>query len=187
MAKSDKVANSYAKAIYEFLKTEAKVRAMIQELTTFTQLNEANAELSHVLTTEVFTETQRAGVVDDISEKLKLSADTKRILHVLSTMRRLGHTGEIAEKLNLLLLDVAGVVPVRVEASTALDSGEKEKVEQRFTKLLGKKVEASYVVDPSLIGGLRVTAAGKTYDGSVAGWLEAVQEKLNAELVGGNI
>jgi len=67
---------------------------------------------------------------------------------------------------------------LKVKTAEELDDSHKSKIEQRFGKILGKKVEARYEIDPSLIGGLRVDAGGRTYDGSVDGWLTSFEERL---------
>ena len=183
MARLDKIATSYAKAVYDHLGDAAKVRAVGDELKSFAGVLAENKELSDVLATQRFSEEDRAGVLADLTARLKLSPDASRVLQVLSEMGRLDHVAGVAQKLHLLMLDAAGVVPLHVESSVGLDASEKQKVEQKFQKILGKKVEASYVVDPNLIGGLRVTAAGRTYDGTLSGWLNVFEQKL----VGGSI
>lgn len=80
--------------------------------------------------------------------------------------------------LNRFVLETANVIAVQVESATDMNADQKAKVERRFQSLLGKGVEASYRIDPKLIGGVRVTANGKTYDGSIAGWLSSFEEQL---------
>lgn len=183
MIRLDKVSRRYAKAIADFFGDEAKIRAAIGEFTEFAQIMDKNPELHQVLSSEVFGEKEREGVIEDLASRLKLSADTKKILLVLSNMRRLGQLLGITNRLHQLLLESAGTVPIEVNAAVALTAEEKEKVERRFAKMLGKKVAADYTVDASLIGGLRVTASGRTYDGSLAGGLSNIEEQL----VGGRL
>lgn len=183
MAKLDKVASNYARAIFGYLNDTAKTRALIDELRAFSDVVNSHDELAHVLNTEVFVDKKRNEVVEDLTAKLKISPDTRRILLVLSSLKRLNQTAAIAEKLHLLLLSAASVVPLKVETAVALETGERKQVEQKFNKILGKKVEATYVVDPTLIGGLRVTAGTRTYDGSLAGQLGVIEEKL----IGGTV
>jgi F-type H+-transporting ATPase subunit delta len=188
-AGNTKVAARYAKAVIEtFLngkgsESTALVNKIVRELENFSSVIESNAELSSALLTDLFSEPEREAIVEDISAKLKLSPETKRILKVVSESKRLKVTRSIAEKIHLLLLESAGVVPIQVLSAGELGPDERKKVETKFKKVFGKEVEASYQVEPSLMGGLRVTAAGKTYDGSVSGWLETIEEKL----VGGRI
>ena len=185
MARLDKVASTYAKAVFDAVhkgSDRSVIQRVIDELSVFSQIVNGHNELRHVLATSVFCKAARAMVIEDLFAKLKLSDETKRVALVLSAMKRLGQVAGISEKLKLLLLDSLNTVSLQIETSFALEALEKEKVETSFQKILGKEIEASYVVDASLIGGLRVTAAGKTYDGSLSGWLNAFEEKL----VGGN-
>lgn len=183
MIRLDKISRRYAKAIADFLGTESKIRAAIAEFAEFGLLMESSPELHQVLSSAVFSEKDREGVIEDLTNRLKLSVETKRIFLVLSKMRRLDQLKSIASRLHLILLESAGTMPLDVNAAMALTAEEKEKVERRFTKMLGKKVEANYAIDANLIGGLRVTVAGRTYDGSLAGGLSNFEERL----VGGRL
>ena len=174
----DKVSQRYAKAVFDYLKDEAKVRSMIVELQEFAMLIEGSSELTLVLTSDVYSDNERLAVVNDLVGKAKLSKDTQRVLSVLTAAKRLDHLKSIVDKLKLILLESGNVVSLSVETATSLETDEKKKIEDRFTKILGKKVEASYKVDPALLGGLRVTAAGRTYDGSLTGWLSSFEESL---------
>ena len=183
MKRQDKISRIYAKAVADFLGTESKIRAAIAEFAEFGLLIESNPELHQVLSSAVFSEKDREGVLEDLTSRLKLSAETKKVFTVLSKMRRLDQLSGIASRLHLILLESAGTMPLDVNAAMTLTTEEKEKVERRFAKMLGKRVEAKYSVDANLIGGLRVTVGGRTYDGSIAGGLSGLEERL----VGGRL
>ncbi len=174
----DKISQRYARAIFDYLKEEAKTRVLMAELQEFTMIIEGNAELSLVLTSDVYSEKERQAVVEDLVVKAKLSFDAKKVLLVLSIAKRLDHLRAIVERLQLILLESANMVSLSVDTATTLESDEKKKIEEKFQTILGKKVEANYKVDPELIGGLRVTVAGRTYDGSLTGWLSSFEENL---------
>ena len=59
-----------------------------------------------------------------------------------------------------------------------LGSAQQKKIEERFEKFFGKPVEADFEVNPSLYGGVRVTAEGTTYDGTLATRLARMKETL---------
>ena len=181
MAHIGKVAGSYAKGVFDFLGSPDKVGAVAQELTTIAEVIDSHDELGRVLSTSVFAASERAGVVEDLVKKLKLSDATRRIAMVLAEANRVGYLKPIVERLHRLVQEAAQVVPLEVTSAVALESAEKKKVEQKFKTLLGMSVEASYAVDPDLIGGLRVTAQGRTYDGSLLGQLRSMEEKLTQE------
>jgi F-type H+-transporting ATPase subunit delta len=184
MATLDKVAYRYAKAFFDYLKDDAKkAEKVLAELRQFAALVAKNKELKIVADAPTFKEEERREIVKDIATKLKLSELTTRLLVVLSDLKRLGHTGAIADRLHQLFLEMQNVALLTVKTAEELDDSHKSKIEARFGKVLGKKVEARYEIDPSLIAGLRVDADGRTYDGSVDGWLTSFEERL----VGGNV
>ena len=183
MAHLDKISTRYAKAIYEYLKSEAKVRPVVAALRGLAQAVMENATLKNVLATELFSPSQRRGVIEDLCSKMAFDENTKRVLLVLSEQGRLTHLSQIAERLNQLVLESANTVPLTVTAALELAEDDKKKIENKFKKILGKEVEASYQINPELFGGLKVTAGGRTFDGSLSGWLSKLEEKL----IGGRI
>jgi F-type H+-transporting ATPase subunit delta len=176
-----KVAARYAKAISELVGTDTKT--VISELKQFAEVVQGHEELSQVLESDVFSAQERKAIIEDLTKKMKLSSLVTKILFVVSESKRMGSLKAIAEDLRLLVLESAGVIPLRVQTTGDLTKDEKKHVEEKFKKILGKDVEASYELEPALVGGLRVTAGGRTYDGSVAGWLATLAEQL----VGGTI
>ena len=180
---ASKVAHRYARAVFEFVKTPSKARTLSNELSQFWELIRQHSDLEKTLLSDVFTTAQRRGIVEDLAGKLKLSSETVRVLLVVSELKRLRNLAPIAAQLRELCLEAEKIIPIRVEHATPLTQDEQKKIETRFQGLFGGKVEASYALEPSILGGLRVTASGKTYDGSIAGWLNDFEEKL----VGGSI
>lgn len=183
MAKLDRIANRYAKAAFDYLKDGGKAEKTIEELQNFSKVLESSADLKQALTNEGVSTANRVAVLSDISAKLGLSDSTKRILTVLAENRRLGNAGAVGDRLHTLHLEAQSVAHLSVETPVELSDAEKKQIEKKFTDILGKKVEASYVLEPHLLGGLKVTAAGRTYDGTLSGWLGALEEKL----IGGRI
>ena len=183
MVRPDKIASRYAKAIFDSLKDSGRVVALIGELERFQQLVESNEELRTVLTSALFPAAERCAVVQDVAGKLELSETAVRVLAVITEAKRADRLPGILSKLHLNVLDAGHRIPMRVAAAVTLTSDEQKQLEQRFHKVLGREVEASYGVDESLIAGLRVTAGSRTFDGSVSGWLARFEEQL----VGGTI
>lgn len=181
MPRHERVAARYAKAVFEYLAGDSKkTRTVLDELAVVAKLTASHADLAKLFTTELFPVPRRREVVEDLAKKLKLSDDSTKILIVLSNARRLGLLPALIEMVHLLELKSASVIPLHVESAGDLSKDEREKIEKKFSQILGKQVEANYVLDPLVIGGLRVTANGRTYDGSISGWLMAIREQLAA-------
>jgi len=177
-AKFDKVALRYGKAAYDFLANPQKGLLVSSELEAFAKVLEENTELAAALTNEAFPAAKRIEVLKDISKKQELSEEATKILCVLTDNKRILSVAGVARRIHLMCLEAAEVAALEVESPETLSDSDKKKIEEKFTKILGKKVEARYRTDQTLLGGLRVTTGGRTYNGTLSGWLENIEEKL---------
>lgn len=178
MAKLNKVASSYARALHAVTGTTEASQEVAGELAQFAHWLDESSELRMVCGSVRFTPEQRLAVVKDLAEKAKFGDVTKKALSVLTESNRLLAAGAVAEKLRLIALEDADVAPMQVESAEELGDDERKTLVKRFEKVLGKKVEARFTVEPSLLGGVRVVAEGRTYDGSLKGQLSQLGERL---------
>lgn len=78
----------------------------------------------------------------------------------------------VARRSNLVLAHVRSAVP--------LTPDERKRLEEQLMQRFGNDLEADYEVDPSLIGGVIVRVGDQVIDGSLAGKLNALRERLTA-------
>lgn len=180
MAKLNRVATLYAKAFLASLK-EKELETVIEELKIFSGMLAQSADLRRVVASPMLTEEVRLSVLKDILAKAKASPATVRVLSTITEKRRLEALEGITQTLEDMKLTREGTVPIYVASGLAMDAGSRKKLEAKFESVLKKKVKANYSVEPSLIAGVQVTANGRSYEGSMAGWLN----RLNEEFSGG--
>jgi F-type H+-transporting ATPase subunit delta len=178
----DKIAGRYAKAIMDLPLKGGELEKIADELAGFASLVEGHEDLKAVFTSEAFSTEKRIAVLEGLTSKLGLSKYGARVLVYLCSVNRLRQLAPIAENLQLQILKSKDVVPLSVESREPLGKTDKDLVTNRFRKLFGKEVSATFAVDEDLIGGLRVTAEGRTYDGTLSTRLATMREQL----VGGN-
>jgi len=178
MARSEKVAIRYAKALFDSIGDRNKAMNIVKELETFANQVESHDELKFALSAPLFVASQRRELIEDLVSKMKLSDFARKVLLVFSAMKRLDYTAAIAEKLKLLLLEASGVALIKIETASSLSDSELKKLSTKFKDLLGKDVEASLEVNPALMGGLRVAAGGRIYDGTLSTELATLKEQL---------
>ena len=178
MAQQTKVAYRYARAIFDYIGDKKACENLVKNLRELADLVQNHNELFLVFNSEVFSSKQRDGIIDDLANKVNFSEDLKKILKVLSRSKRLGLLRAVADELHNLLLQTENIIPLKVESADNLKPEEKNLIKQRFNSLLRKKVEANYILEPKLIGGVRVTAEGRTYNGTLAGWFDTFEEML---------
>ena len=88
-----------------------------------------------------------------------------------------GHVATLHHFQRLVKLDMARRTAV-VESAVALTPALQEGVKAGLLRQHGTGLNLSFVVTPSLIGGMRVRVGSDIYDGSVAGRLAALESSL---------
>ena len=104
------------------------------------------------------------------------SLDEGRARQVVEQVIESRHSGTPAVLtyfLRLLKLDRARQ-SARVESAVPLDAAVRAAVEEGLARKYGDSITTIFVVDPSLIGGLRVKIGSDVYDGTVRGGLAAL-------------
>ena len=178
MATQGKVASRYAKALLDQFKGSKDADSVLAELEKFSAVIDGHAELTLLISSPGFSEEDKTAVVLAVAEKLKLSKPTVEVISGISKMGRLNALTAILERFRVSLRESEGVQPIQVWTAEAVSADDKKHIENKFEKLLGKKVEATYESSPGLVGGLKVVAGGRTYDGTVSGWLATLQDSL---------
>jgi F-type H+-transporting ATPase subunit delta len=103
----------------------------------------------------------------------------KRLIELLSTRDRLALLAAVAEAYAQLANAALGVVAAEAVSAVPLAAEQKQALESAL-KGDAASVELVERVDPALVGGLVVSAFGRTYDGSVRTRLNALRRRLAA-------
>jgi F-type H+-transporting ATPase subunit delta len=111
-------------------------------------------------------------------ENGSLDADRVRLVaRRLGEGRERGSLAVLAELNRRVRLDRARHTAL-VESAVPLTEERRRDVEASLARLHGPGLAMSYVLNPGLIGGLRVTVGSDVYDGSVRRRLAAIEERL---------
>ncbi len=75
------------------------------------------------------------------------------------------------------------VVHVRVCSARPLDEDQRRRLLSKVGEQLGRKVEPEFDLEPSLIGGIRVSYGDYVLDGSIRGSLDRIREKIRRSVL----
>jgi F-type H+-transporting ATPase subunit delta len=79
------------------------------------------------------------------------------------------------------LNDRLGIAAVEITSAHPLSDGDKKQLVSVLEKRTGKKIDARFAEDASLVGGAIVKVGSTIYDGSVREQLNRLREQLEAE------
>ncbi len=101
----------------------------------------------------------------------------RQVVQKVAEAKPRGYLGLLNYFRHLVQMDIARR-QARVESSTDLSPQQQEGVSARLAKAYGPGLSVSFVRNPALIGGLRVTVGSDVYDGSVQGRLAALVDRF---------
>jgi F-type H+-transporting ATPase subunit delta len=73
-----------------------------------------------------------------------------------------------------------GISPAEIVTARELDAKEREALVAEIARLAGTKIDASFKLDASILGGTVVRIGSTVYDGSLRGRLDRLKEALIA-------
>jgi F-type H+-transporting ATPase subunit delta len=171
----------YASAFADVV-TAAKLdtAAIDTQLSDFLATWEGSQELREFFENPAIPAVQKVEILDKLNAKLKLQKELRNLIAVLISNDRIAQVGDVADAYRRLLQEQIGIRPAEIVTARELDSKEREDLVTELAKLAGSKIQASFTLDKSILGGTVVRIGSTVYDGSVRGRLERLKEALIA-------
>ena len=121
-------------------------------------------------------------VLDVITGVAKTTLDDKvsNLLRAVVENGRLPALPEVAAQFNALVKSRSGTADATIESAFPIDAAQLPQVVATLEKRFGRKLNANVVVEPKLIGGIRVVVGDEVLDTSVRARLEKMRLALVA-------
>jgi F-type H+-transporting ATPase subunit delta len=171
----------YAKAFAdEVAQFHLGADAVAAQLKDFLATWNGSAELREVFEDPSVPTVQKIAVLDRIKGKLGLAPQVRNLLAVLIQNDRIGSVAEVVAAYHAELQERLGVHQAEITTARELSVGDKAAVLAHAAELAKGRVEATFKLDPSILGGVVVRIGSTVYDGSVLGRVERLREVLSA-------
>jgi len=121
---------------------------------------------------------QKVGFLDTLNARLGLRKELRNLLAVLIDNNRIGSVAEVAAAYRRLHEEQLGIRQVEIVTARDLSKEEREALSVEVAKLAGSKIDASFKLDTTILGGTVVRIGSTVYDGSVRGRLDRLKEAL---------
>ena len=162
--------------VTEELGTTEKVKAELDELNAMFKDNE---DLYHFYTSPKINKEMKKETLKGILES-QLSPETMNLLYVLLDKRRaMEFTGVVKQFEKLVQAknnEVAGVVYLAKPCSDEMF----QKIEAKLSEVTGKNLRLEKVIDPDLIGGIKVKIGDQIVDSTVATKLRELKGSIDS-------
>lgn len=177
-----RLAKRYAQALFRQALAHGIVPAVESDLNTIVRLLEANAEFREFLMSPTNGREEKIGFVERVFSD-RVTALTLQALRLVLTKRRETTLFAITAAYVELRRQHDGIVYATVTSAEALTDGHKNAIVHKLADHLGKQIEPNFVVDPSVVGGVKVAYDDFVLDGTVKGAFARLRDKLRYDLL----
>jgi F-type H+-transporting ATPase subunit delta len=168
----------YARALLDVATKESDPERAEQELATFVDLIGRHPDLERVLANPVVSASDKRVVVQQLVERLQMTTPTAKLLTLMATRGRLPLLPDLLDVYRERLMEHRRVVRAEVTTAAPLSPERAAQLQQRLASATGRAVTMTTKVDASIIGGVITRIGSTVYDGSMAGQLAKVRDRL---------
>ncbi|MBT2503321.1 F0F1 ATP synthase subunit delta [Curtobacterium sp. ISL-83] len=147
------------------------------ELFAFETAVRSDANLELALGTKLGSPSEKGALVERLLGS-KASQQTVTIVSSLVQQPRGRRIGELVREASRIVADQAGKLVATVVTASPLSVGQEARVARGLAERYGKDISINHVVDPQVVGGVRVQIGGDVIDGTVATRLAELRLQL---------
>jgi F-type H+-transporting ATPase subunit delta len=173
---NETVARRYAAAVFGLARDRNAVEAVGRALRQIRESIEADPAVLRFFVAPVVTRAEKIKVLSEAFARTDEIA--LHTLLLLVRKRREPLLRAIVEQYARLEVEARGAEPLEIISARPLEDGQAQALVERLARIYGKRFEPERRVDPSLIGGLRITMGDNRVDGTIAGRLDDLARNL---------
>lgn len=175
MAEIATVARPYAEALFRVAQS-GDMAAWSEVVSELTQLG-ANTDVQDFASNPNVTHAQLADTIAALV-KSPLTAEAKNFIAMLIENRRMTLLPEIGAQFMVLKNAQEGAADAHIQSAFEMSQAQVAELMTSLEKKFGRKLNPSVVVDPALIGGVRVVVGDEVLDTSVRARLQQMHVAL---------
>lgn len=168
----EEVATRYTLAMLDFAGTDAE--KLESELALVWDAMQSNPELAQALRHPELDEKTKWALLTKLSAGYSESA--RAALRLLLDRKRLALLGEVIAIFRQKRLEALGEVEVQMETVTQPEAGILTKVKKLVADLTGRKPQIKVIINPKILGGMRLSFDDRVIDASLRKRLDEVVE-----------
>ena len=172
------LAKNYAAALYGMIDL-SKQEEYLSALREIDKAMKENADLRRALTSYSIEAAEKEKLIDSMCGAFKLP-HLSEFLKVISRHHRFSAFPSIVSCFASLVNESLGVKEGVAYSAVKLSAPELSSIQKALEKRLKTRVELKNVVDPNLLGGVKVALDGKVYDGTIRSRLLELSQRLSS-------
>ncbi|HEX7729247.1 MAG TPA: ATP synthase F1 subunit delta [Terracidiphilus sp.] len=172
----------YAQAFLDVVvSAKLDTTALDRQLNDFLATWEGSVELRTLFSNPAVPAVQKVSFLDTLNAKLGLQKELRNLIAVLINNDRIGSVAEVIAAYRAEIQQRSGIRQAEIVTARELSGAERDELVAGVGKLAGARIEPSFKLDKSILGGTVVRIGSTVYDGSIRGRLERLREAIAGE------
>jgi F-type H+-transporting ATPase subunit delta len=168
----------YGQSLYDLASSENLADEILCQMQTVRQLFTENPDYVRLLTEPSIPKKQRLALLDEAFGS-DMQPYLLNFLKILVENGMVRDFGGCCRRYTALYNADRGIAQAEVTSAVPLSGQQLERLRAKLEEISGKKIQLQPKVDPSVLGGLRVSLEGKLLDGTVKGRLDDLRRKVS--------
>ena len=171
------VGNVYGESLYTLALEEGLTEDILSELTVLEQSFRENPDFIRLLSSPNLPKRERCQILDD-SFRGKVHAYVLNFLKILTEKGYMKHFHDCFLTFEDLYNLDNGILKVTAITAIAMSDEQSKKLSGKLSRVTGKQVKLRNLVDPSVLGGVRLDYDGKRLDDTVSHRMDSIRKAL---------
>ena len=177
----EKTARIYSSALYEAAASNSRLDAVKKDVDLLSQICVSDKDVIKRVSSPLLSEDERKSIWQQVAKVAKLSEETKNFLNILTENQRIGDLGVILQDFKHLYYANGNIAEIKVETVKELSAAQDKRLRSALEQKFGKNVVIEYVMNPALLGGLRIQSGSKMFDGSLSYKLNCLENLMKGK------
>ena len=176
------VGNVYGTALYTLAHEEQLTGNLLEELSVLSQCFRENPDFIRLLSSPNLPKQERCQILDD-SFRGNVHAYVLNFMKILTEKSYMKHFYDCIKTYEDLYNRDNGILPVTAITAIAMSEDQAEKLAGKLSRATEKQVKLRNLVDPSVLGGVRLDYDGKRLDDTVSHRMDAITKALKGTVL----
>lgn len=166
----------YATALFSLKKDENQLIDSQKEIKELLKVLIENPDFLMLLDSSYKEFDEKEAIIDQVFKSL--DEEVKNFIKIIVRNHRANYLIEIFEGFNSLVNEYRGVLEGLVYSTEPLIEAQLDKLNQKISEVEHRETELRNIIDPTLIGGVKVVINDHIYDGSIKHHIENMKLSL---------
>lgn len=174
-------ANEYGRALFLITEEDAVTDKVLADVKTAERIFLSNPDYVKLLNSPALPKEERVRLCDGAFSSL--DERLCNLIKILTEIKGVHLFPKVAAEYYSLYDESRGIVRVQAVSAVPLTDSQKARIEEKLSGSLNKTAVVTNIVDPTILGGMKLRYMGRQLDGSVRTRLDKFEEALKNTVI----